>query len=320
MKYAISNYSGINKRKFHLMYDPLCLSIIITSRCNLKCKFCKAASGLALKSDDLPFTLYLEILKRFKNSFIIMLGGGEPFLHEDILRMIRHGRMCKLKVNLNTNGTLITDKIDRIIDSNPSLLRISLNAWNSNGYAKLTGASASTFEKVLENIERLVDKRNKQNKKVVLGVSFVCTKENYRKIPDMVKLAQQLRVDQVSLLNVMPVSKHFTEDHCLYDDYEDAVQIVQSLNEFRSKIKIFGPELHKKNPASRTLCCIQPFTRLTISTNGDSYTCCNCMTYAGNILNNSVWNNPIFKYARRSMVDDTLPLPKSCKTCLNYNI
>lgn len=323
VKYLVKKYTSVYRRNFYLSYKPLRLAMIITYRCNLRCNFCGIFSiqpDVERKYSDMRFDLYREVVAKFKNAYALSLGGGEPFLHKDIFKMVKYGRMFRMDVALSSNGTLISDKIKQIISSDFSLLNISLNAQNANEYTRMNNAPPNVFEKVLENVEKLVEEKKRQNKNVKLRVSFVCTKENYKRMPEKVKLAQQLGVDEVYFLNLIPVGKEgFTSNYCLYEDDQDVVEVVKTLNEFRPKISIMGPKLYKRNFDKRILHCSQPFTWLTVIPNGDVYTCCCAVTHAGNVFtNNNIWNSHVFQQARKEMVDSSLMLPEICKTCPNF--
>ncbi len=322
IKYVISNQFGLYKYH-HLIYQPRIILPIITYRCNLRCKFCGVYGlepGIDNKYKDMTFDMYKKILDIFKGSYMIGLGGGEPFLHEDIFNMIKLGRVNKMNVNINTNGTLLSDKIDQIIDSSPSNLNISLNASTPADYKKNINVNSKLYEKIIQNIQELVDKRNKKNEKIELCISYVCTKNNYKKMPEMHQLAYELGVDKVVFINLRPGSvEGYTADCCLYDDDEDVVDMIESMTESQYNIELRVPNLYEKQFIKRTLHCFQPFTWLSIRPNGDVYTCCTFITYAGNIQEPNIWNNDIFKKTRMSMTGRNLTtIPNICMTCPNY--
>ena len=61
-----------------------------------------------------------------------MHNWGEPLLHKDIFRMIEYAKNKGVNyVVMNTNGTLLTDKmINRIVDSKLDIIRFS-DRWFS---------------------------------------------------------------------------------------------------------------------------------------------------------------------------------------------
>jgi len=88
---------------------PPFLFISITNQCNLRCQGCwvdvdKPASLLPFEDLDRLVTR----AKRRGNSFFGILGG-EPFLHPDLIRLLRAHPDCYFQVF--TNGHPITDKV-----------------------------------------------------------------------------------------------------------------------------------------------------------------------------------------------------------------
>ena len=90
---------------------PLYLGWEITYNCNLNCKHCYNISG---ESGD--WEPSLEDMKLFVDNFVeagvfgINIGGGEPFLREDVTDIIRYADQRGLRTNADTNATQVTDE------------------------------------------------------------------------------------------------------------------------------------------------------------------------------------------------------------------
>ena len=61
---------------------------------------------------DLTTTEVKKILTKIKKLGIkrFVLSGGEPFLRQDIIQLIKHGRKKGLEILVNTNGSIITEE------------------------------------------------------------------------------------------------------------------------------------------------------------------------------------------------------------------
>jgi len=306
---------------WYMRWGPLWLVLFVTSRCTLQCNFCYYKSPQRprdlLEFNDMSLETFVRIIDKFRHAYGLGLTGGEPFLNKDIFNMIKYAHKHKIRVEIPTNGTIIHDLIDRIIDSPLSLLNISLDAADSNEYRRMRGGSKKIFETVVENIRELVEKRNKSNSNLTLRVSFICTKENYQRIPEKVRLAEDLGVDIVLFDNLIPGGiPSFTEDQCLYDDDYDVIEVIKSIEKPRSKLTVYGPTLYKRNIVERR--CRMPFINLSIDSEGDISTCCMIPPHRnhGNIFyDKNVWNNLAYQRTRRILLDKSLPLPNFCKTC-----
>jgi len=98
-----------------------CLGIIeVNTGCNLDCPICFADSGSPRGNGPDGYAITLEECARMLDAFVaaegepevVMLSGGEPTIHPDILAMVDLAQERPINaVNLNTNGVrLATDK------------------------------------------------------------------------------------------------------------------------------------------------------------------------------------------------------------------
>jgi radical SAM protein with 4Fe4S-binding SPASM domain len=194
---------------------------------------------------------------------------------------------------------------------------ISLDAYDSKGYKAMRGGSKKVFDKVLENINMLVEKRDRFNKKLKIRLGYVCTKENYRGIPSMVQLAEDLNVDQLFCDNLVPYGiPGFLEDQCLYEDDLDVIETIECIESPNRNLEVWMPALISRQITKRQ--CREPFMILKIDGNGNIGPCSRFLTRkeSGNIfMERKVWNNKEFQRMRTTMIDESLQLPKLCQTC-----
>lgn len=80
----------------------------IDYRCNNKCVFC-FSHNVGTNRGDISLDRFIEILKNAKadNGDLIVINGGEPFLHENINQMMYYVLENGLRCNIYTNGTLL---------------------------------------------------------------------------------------------------------------------------------------------------------------------------------------------------------------------
>jgi MoaA/NifB/PqqE/SkfB family radical SAM enzyme len=89
-------------------YKPLYVKIKLTWRCNLRCQMCnywRQERHNAL-SPELLRTIVDELAELGCGK--IHLSGGEPLLREDLFELIEYMVAKGMRVNLTTNGTLLT--------------------------------------------------------------------------------------------------------------------------------------------------------------------------------------------------------------------
>jgi radical SAM protein with 4Fe4S-binding SPASM domain len=270
-----------------------------------------------LMCDDMSLDVFKQILDRFDSALEIGLTGGDPFLHDDIFEMINYAHHKKMKVRIPTNGIFLHNRIEQIASSSISYLNISLNAHNNKEFAQQCGASKQDYDRLLEDIRELVEKRNRYHTSLRLSISYICTKSNFQNIPKMAELAENLGVDELNFLNLIPYGiEGFLEDMCLYDDELDVLNLIRSVSRAKSNLTIYMPKLYKRIGYKRK--CVMPFRTLSIDSDGNISPCCQIApkTVWGNVFQQAdVWNNSTMKEKRNVFIDKSLPLPIFCKTC-----
>lgn len=100
-----------------VMRTPRTLDIEITSRCNLRCRYCYFFSNPAVDYHDLNTHEWLKFFTELGSLGVmnVSLVGGEPFIREDLAELldgIVHNRM---RFSVISNGSLIEDKIAAFI-------------------------------------------------------------------------------------------------------------------------------------------------------------------------------------------------------------
>ena len=112
-------------RKFKKIY------IEITNICNLACSFCPQTKR---KPQFMDVETFEKILKQIKGhtEYIYFHVKGEPFLHPEIDRFLDLSFEYGFKVNITTNGTLISKVKDKII-LKPALRQINFSLHSFDG-------------------------------------------------------------------------------------------------------------------------------------------------------------------------------------------
>ncbi|MCM2326046.1 MAG: radical SAM protein, partial [Candidatus Woesearchaeota archaeon] len=170
IKEKIRLYHIRNKHKTTLI-GPKYVVIDITNRCNLNCIACWTYSPYLTKSKPLPgwfkeqleFKLMMHLvhdLKRLGVEEIRLTGGGEPFMHPDIFKIIHLIKSNRIKLSITTNVTLLNKKkIDYLAKEKVDNLTISLWASNEQDYlATHPNQPKGAFGRICENLAYLTGK------------------------------------------------------------------------------------------------------------------------------------------------------------------
>jgi|GEM_PF-4301849 len=199
---------------------PVVLNLEVTSRCNYSCEYCAyTGSGEKLSAEEIKELItQAEKLGTEK----IILTGGEPLLRERIGEIVVHAKNQDMEVNLNTNGSLVKEKINEIKDVNNLVFSL-----DGGGDYMDKMCAKDSFQKVIEGI------KSAKKRDVDCAVTAVLTSESREQIGTLMKISQNLKVP----LNVQPmVSGEYGLDRLdLVPSTDDMKRIIEKMREFKRK-------------------------------------------------------------------------------------
>lgn len=176
--------------------------IKITSRCNLRCRMCdywKTEDEAALDTDAWKRVLGELVAEGCRK---VHFSGGEPFLRRDLVEILAHGADLGLKINVTTNGTLVTrEAARRLVDASVNAVSVSLDGPTAALHDAIRGIDGS-FKRSLRTLRRLRRFGRGRDKPLRLRINVVLMRDNYRRAAEMVALGSRLEVDDVVLMPV----------------------------------------------------------------------------------------------------------------------
>lgn len=174
------------------------LWLVLTYRCNLRCKMCgqwgeKGRSKEFLK-ETLEQELSLEELKKaiddvssFKPS--IMLMGGEPLLYKDWYKLAKYIKEKKLRSEMTTNGMLLKENALGVVESIDNL-NISLDGPPRIN-DEIRGVEGA-FLRVIEGIKLVNETKERLNVgKPYVNICCTISSENYQYLKEMVNFLEK---------------------------------------------------------------------------------------------------------------------------------
>lgn len=134
----------------------------ISTLCNHNCIFCTHDLLTRRKEvmSDKTFILVMSEIKK-ENSIdqITLSGFGESFTDSKVLDRIEAVKLMGYKVNILTNGTLLTSNIiDRLVELKVDSLRISVHADNPDDYDRIVGVE-DKFYTLTDNLEYIAENK-----------------------------------------------------------------------------------------------------------------------------------------------------------------
>ncbi|MBN1409689.1 MAG: radical SAM protein [Spirochaetales bacterium] len=180
--------------------QPQTVHMDLINTCNLKCPMCWNHSPLLETKKDpgwkklkLSFADYKTILSDLKNMGVrklILSGGGEPFCHKKIYRMIALAVRKKFRVTVLTNARLVEPAVLR--ESPPDKLLVNLPVMDEALFVKFYPKSGKgTLADLLLKLKELAGFTR-------LTLVMVVTSWNYMSIPEYIRRAGDLGEVRVS--------------------------------------------------------------------------------------------------------------------------
>jgi len=197
------NYKEFPDFPLYLILEPI-------SICNLKCPFCHQVDEKFLKNKSqlgmMGFELFKKIIDESQSGgtkAITLTCRGEPTMNPEIGRMLEYCKNKFIEFKMNTNATMLNEKlIHQILDSNLTDIVFSVDSYYKEEFESLrVGAN---FEKVLENIKKFVEikEKNYPDSRIVTRISGV--KMLDEQDPEKFKEFWENIVDFVVMVNALP--------------------------------------------------------------------------------------------------------------------
>ncbi|HVS17724.1 MAG TPA: radical SAM protein, partial [Planctomycetota bacterium] len=94
------------------------LTVAITAYCNLRCIGCRYGRDF-MPGRQLSLEMVRDLLDdgRAGGAEVVRLYGGEPLLHPDLPAMVRHATELGLTTYVTTNGVLLEERLDELVDA-----------------------------------------------------------------------------------------------------------------------------------------------------------------------------------------------------------
>ena len=189
--------------------DPITIEIDPSNSCNHSCPFCISGHLHLQKYKGTEFfnrtilekECFEKLIKELVNTNIQAInwtGGGEPTMNPYLGEAIAYIKNnSNIEMGMFTNGSMLK-KFDLFETFSKSLswIRVSIDAGEEKTYNDLRKTNNSNnFKVVIENIKKLIETKKKIKSKIVIGVGFVVTKDNYTEIKKFSELFKEIEVD-----------------------------------------------------------------------------------------------------------------------------
>ena len=133
------------------------LRISITDRCNFRCVYCRSADPENYREHD-EILSWAE-LERLARIFVsvgirkVRLTGGEPLVRDGLEKFLRYLKSLGVHdLSLTTNGHLLADRCERLIEAGLQRINISLDSLDPLKFEKIT--RTRSYSSVMRGIDK----------------------------------------------------------------------------------------------------------------------------------------------------------------------
>lgn len=279
---------------------PMNYVISLTYKCNSNCKTCfiwqlyKKKPNLVNR--ELSFKEFEKIFKSIgKNVFWVTLGGGEPFLREDISEIVNSlQKYCSPQIiNIPTNGLLtktIKEKMESILSRNNKLsyfiLNLSLDGLGKK-HDKIRGVK-NNFAQLIYTYRELKKLQN-SHKNLYVGFNTVISKYNINNFYEIYKFVNSLKPDSYLIEIAENRDEFLNIDRKIFPDFKKYLKVVNLMTTlsksretnkfvpliiriFRNYYYSLTTEIFKNKKQVRP--CYAGFASCHINPYGDVWPCC----------------------------------------------
>jgi radical SAM protein with 4Fe4S-binding SPASM domain len=304
------NIAIIMMNKFIVEKLPKVIRIEPSSICNLKCYHCPTGTNppnvsRGIMSMDLFKKVFEEILTAGNVNTVVLYHGGEPFLNNNLFRMITILKEAGIKfVKTVTNGMLISkSNLGKLIESGLDCIEFSVDGLSpqENNEIRMGGS----YYKVLDTIKELIllkEKKESARPEIFIANTQIPTEEIIKN--------QVLISPPEYIVNDLIEFKHKFEFKCTY-------MIKWPGFNCGSQYKVLKPTQSVQIPPVSE--CNHIIETISIRSNGDVVPCCydiSSQYVIGNILKQTfkeIWNNDKYLTLRKSISErNYLPLCENC--------
>lgn len=299
----------ITKKDFHWGL-PIVLMVEPSSRCNLNCPLCPAGTKELRRTEAfLPIDSFRAILNEVgrRVRLLLLWNQGEPFLHRNLVEMIRLAKKRKIYVKTSTNGHFVKGEKEagEIVDSGLDEITISLDGVDSETYGKYR--VGGDFQKVTTGVRLLTSQKRKQKSLTpIVDLQMLLTKDTEGQVEKMKAFARNLGADVLSLKTLqvtnLEEAEKFLPDDASKWRYERTGDKLKTRSKNHKGCRRLHYSLVINSDGRVSPCCFDKFGKYSF---GD-------LDQNGNLL--AIWRGGKFKSFRTALLENCRAFD-ICRNC-----
>jgi len=285
---------------------PVLVTVDPTNECNYNCIWCNSKAIISKKSKRRLSKVAMEEIAKALSSWkyegskygvnaVCIAGGGEPLLNSEAGSFIDNLVSNGIEVGVVTNGSRINNFIESL--GKCHWVSVSVDSGTADTFASLKKVSSSEFNRVIENMQALVEYSHKYStylaqKPLSFGVTykFLVHEKNVHEIDIATKLAKEIGCKGI---HIRPVGRPwYSEKPILFDNkkismFYDKLRMAREMED--ENFSVYGvthkfmPDFSKKNNFNKchALFMTTVFSPPASEDHYDSFVLCQCCDRRG---------------------------------------
>jgi SynChlorMet cassette radical SAM/SPASM protein ScmE len=213
---------------------PERVTLNLTNQCNLLCRYC-AVSSTKNAPGDLSSENWISIIDELAQIkvFQLVISGGEPFLRQDLLAIIKHIARHSFRLAINTNATLIQENIAAYLRDYNRLnyIQVSLDGPDAASHDRIRGKGS--FKRLVTGIKML------SHYDIPFYFFVVVHQKNHKHIEDIIQFAYDTGAYQVAFSPIVPQGSALKHLKDLWLSFEEGKAVEAELR----RLKRLHPDL-----------------------------------------------------------------------------
>ena len=251
------------------MPHPLMAVVYPSYVCNHNCQGCSYQELNRNENvflDSKNFGELLSSLRSLEVKSIEFSGGGEPTLHPEFGELIEQAANQGFKLGLLSNGSLLSGGTADLVVKHFTYVRVNLDASDVQVYNKIHDPPERYgFQALLENLEKLIAKRNRRDSELTVGAKVLVCQSNMNFVEDIINLSRDLGTDYIQF---KPMRN--AEDSLLPEQVGMVNDLINTLRERYYPFSVCGGARVSRTDRK---CWLSP-VHLVVDPLGDIYPCC----------------------------------------------
>ena len=321
-KNSALNLAEVDAHETVLKSAPRRLVLELTNACNLNCIMC-GRNAAKFK----PTFFKLEWLEKFapvmnKVEEVSLFGWGEPTVHPKFTEILKWLDKYPVRKYFCTNGMRLGALEDEIFNRHVDIIAISLDGACAETNDKIR--RGGSFDKIVSSLKSIVARKKQLGtNRPYMNFVFCAMAQNYLELPDLVKVAAEIGVDEVKAVYFTAFAKDLLPQALYRGGYREKIaevfrQTVELGNTLNVKIKL--PHLSGEDPAGNKSHkeCYVGWRDMFVGSDGYVRPCMSTpdkfFRFDGDKTFAEMWNDAKYQIHRQN-VNDEQKMSPHCRNC-----